>query len=174
MPELNHETIQLAFIVVTALAVLLQAIILLAIFFAVRKAARSLKEEVEDLRSSVLPLIYNTRELYTRLAPKFESAVGDLAEMASGLRVQTARVEATTTEIVERIRHQTIRLDTMLSSVLDAIDRAGGFVAETVSRPVRQLSAIMASIKAILESLRNSSAEPLTTHTPGDNKEPFV
>jgi hypothetical protein len=173
MPELNNETIQLVFIAVTALAVLLQAIILLAIFLTIRKAASSFKEEVEDLRSAVLPLIYNTRELYTRLAPKFESAVGDLAEMTSGLRAQAERAESTATEIFERLRIQTSRIDGMLSGVLDAIDRAGGFVAEAVSRPVRQLAGLMASIKAILESLRNPAQEPHPTHAPGE-KDMFV
>ena len=42
MPNLDTQTIVLAVVAVTALAVMLQAIIMLAIFIAVRKAARSL------------------------------------------------------------------------------------------------------------------------------------
>ena len=61
MPNLDNQTIQLIFIAVTALAVLLQAIILLAIFVTVRKAARSVREEVEDLRSSIMPIVDTTR-----------------------------------------------------------------------------------------------------------------
>lgn len=173
MPELTRDNIELAFMGLATLALLVQAILLFALYLALTKTARSLREEVEDLRSSVLPIVYNTRELFTRLAPKFESAVGDLAEMASGLRVQTSRVDAATTEIFERLRKQTSRMDIMLTSVLDAIDRAGGFVAETVSRPVRQMAAILASLKAIVESLRTSAEEPRGTHPSGD-KDMFV
>jgi hypothetical protein len=154
MPTLDPQTIMLAFVAVTGLAVLLQTIILLAIFITIRKAANSLKEQVEDLRSSVMPVVYNTRELITRLTPKIESTVDDLSAMAEGLRTQSADMQTSVTEILDKIRHQTVRLDNMFSSLLDGVDRAGGFVADVVSRPVRQISGLLASVKAIAETLR--------------------
>lgn len=160
MPKLDNETILLAFVAVTGLAVLLQAFILLAILISVRKAARSIKEELEDLRSAAMPVIYNTRDLFSRLAPVIEDTVGDLSEIARGLRVQTEGMQSTATEIVEKVRQQTTRLDAMFTGVLDAIDRAGGFVADAVSKPVRQLSALVASIKAVVESLRVPGEHP--------------
>lgn len=160
MENLNKETIMLAFVAVTALAVLMQAIILLAILVSLRKAARSIKEQVEDLRSSVMPVIYNTREfmtrfaeLYEKIAPKIEASAADLAELTQGLRVHTAQIQTSTLEVLERVRRQSSRVDGMVTSVLDAVDRAGGFIAEVVSKPVRQISGMLASIKAIVESL---------------------
>jgi methyl-accepting chemotaxis protein len=158
MPNLDNQTLQLLFIAVTALAVLMQAIILLAIFVAVRKAARSVTEQVEELRSSVMPILDTTRDLINRVAPRIEEATTDLAEIVYGLRKQTAQMESAATEIVERVRHQTSRLDKMFTGVLDSVDRAGAFVAEAVSKPVRQISGLLASLKAIVESLRNSAA----------------
>jgi hypothetical protein len=173
MPKLDNETILLAFVAVTGLAVLLQAFILLAILVSVRKATRSIKEELEDLRSAAMPVIYNTRELFTRLAPIVEDTVGDLSQIAHGLRVQTEEMQSSASEIIEKVRVQTTRLDAMFTGVLDAIDRAGGFVAEAVSKPVRQLSALAASIKAIVESLRvpGETARPAR---PRDDKDMFV
>jgi hypothetical protein len=173
MPKLDNETILLAFVAVTGLAVLLQAFILLAILVSVRKAARSIKEELEDLRSAAMPVIYNTRELFTRLAPKVEETVGDLSEIAHGLRVQTEEMQTSVSELIEKARCQTNRLDAMFTGVLDAVDRAGGFVAEAVSRPVRQLSGLVASIKAILESLSHPGGQPGPTHF-RDDKDMFV
>src|ERR1035438_1512065 len=63
MLKLDHETILLAFAVVTGLAMLLQTIMLLAITVALRKAAISVREETENLRTSVMPVIYDTRDL---------------------------------------------------------------------------------------------------------------
>jgi len=154
MPPLNNETILLAFVALTSVALLIQAIVMLAIFLSMRKAARSVIDELEQLRSSVMPIIYNTRDLMTRLTPRVESAINDLADMSAILRDQSVRVEATATEILERVRHQSGRIDAMLSGVLDAVDRAGGFVAEAVSKPVKQISALLASVKAMIETLR--------------------
>lgn len=168
MTNLDNGTMMLAFVAITGLAVLLQAIVLLAILSAARKAARSiesLKEEAETLRSSMMPVIHSTGELFTkfsdlyeRIAPKIESSATDLAQLAHGLRVQTALVQSSTQEILERVNNQSRRMDSMMTGVLDAVDRAGSFVTEIVSKPVRQISGILASIKAVVESLSRSEA----------------
>jgi methyl-accepting chemotaxis protein len=132
----------------------LQAIILLAIFFSVRKFTRSLHDEVEDLRTSVLPIILTTRETIVRIAPKIEGAVDDFAKVAQSLRTQTAETQATINDIVERVHKQSERLDEMVSGVMDAADRASNFVVASVSKPVRKISGLMAAVKAVVETLR--------------------
>lgn len=173
MPNLDNQTVLLAIVAVTALAMLLQTIFLLAILVSVRKTARSLKEEAEDLRSSVMPLVYNTRDLFARLAPKVEAAVTDVAGMARGLREQTAELESAINEVVERVRRQASRVDAMATGVLDSVDRAGSFVVDAVSGPVRQLNALLAAAKAVVESLRASERGPRPSRSAGD-EEPFV
>jgi hypothetical protein len=59
---------------------------------------------------------------------------------------------------MERMNRQFTRVDSMFTSTLDTVDRATSFVTGTVSKQVRQLSAVLASAKAIIESLR--SPEP--------------
>ncbi len=107
MTNLDNQTIQLIFIAITALAVLMQAVILLAIFVSVRKTAKSVTEQVEELRNSVMPIIDTTRDLMNRVAPKVEATAADLAEIAHGLRAQTAQMESAANEIVDRVRRQT-------------------------------------------------------------------
>ena len=151
------------------MALLLQTIFLLAILVTVRKTARSLKEEIEDLRSSVMPIIYNTRDLLARVTPQVEATVEDLAQMAKGMRVQTEDLQSSAREVVERLRAQASRVDAMLSSVLDAVDRTGDFLTEAVNKPVRQISGLLASVKAVVESLRASEFGQNRSNSPGDD-----
>jgi ElaB/YqjD/DUF883 family membrane-anchored ribosome-binding protein len=137
--------------------------------------------EVEDLRASIMPtiddardligntrtLIDNSRRLLARLAPKAESTVGDLAKVASGLQEQTVELESALQEVLGRVRFQVSRIDTMTTDGLDALDRAGNFVADSVGKPVRQLAGLVAAAKAIVESLR-SPAEPRERRFSGD------
>jgi methyl-accepting chemotaxis protein len=160
MPKLDNQTVQLAMVAAVALAMLVQAIVLLAAFVALRKLAKNISDQVEDIRSSVMPIIDQTRDLVTRLAPKIESTTSDLAVLTRALRDHTADVQAAADEIIGRARRQASRLDTMLSSVLDAVDRASAFMADTVAKPMRQLSAFLASAKAVVESLRNTEGVP--------------
>ena len=60
---MNHENIELACIALGALALLMQSAILLAIFFGVTKATKKMQDEIEDLRSSVMPVVKDGREL---------------------------------------------------------------------------------------------------------------
>jgi methyl-accepting chemotaxis protein len=154
MPKLDNQTLLLAFIAATGLAVLLQAFILLAIYIAISKAARSLREQVEDLRSAMMPVIFNTRDLFGRLAPKLEQSVEDLATIAHGLQVQTAEAQESVGVVLERMRQQSVRVDAMLTGMLNSVDRAGSFVTEVVKKPAMQISSAMAAVKAVLETLR--------------------
>lgn len=174
LPKLDNETIFLAFAVITGLAMLLQTLMLLAITVALRKTASSIQEETEKLRTAVLPVVDETRDLIassqviltsaqefvasaqgvlTRVTPKVEEAVADLAVVTQGLRKQTAVIQSSTQEIIDRVHVQTDRVDSMFSTLLDTVDRAGGFVAEAVSTHVRQISGMLRSVKAIIESL---------------------
>jgi len=171
MPNLNHETIELAFIAVTGLAVFFQTIILFAIFLAVKKATKSLKEEVEDLRTSVMPVIFDsrdvlssTRALLTRVGPKLEQSVDDLSAAAGIIKTQAADVEVSARDILVRVRNQTTRVDAMVTNTLNSVDRASGYVLDAVNKPVRQISGLLASIKAIVESLRHSETALRTNH----------
>lgn len=169
----DHETIELIFVVVAALALLSQTCILLALFLAVKKTAVSLKEEINDIRGSVIPVMQKTREVVDRLSPSVEQGVTDLAGVARVLRGQAVAVEETMNEVLDRVRNETSRIDAMFSGTLDAVDKASAYVTEVVNKPVRQLNGILAGIKAIIESLtvpNHGYREPVIH----DDKDMFV
>jgi methyl-accepting chemotaxis protein len=177
---MDIQTILLAFAVVTGLAVLLQTVFLLAIFVSMRKASASIRKEVEDLRASLMPVILDTRDLIAgsrdtlastqelvanaqgflaRISPMIEAATVDLAELTHGLRAQAAQMQSSAQEIADKLRRQSDRLDQMITGFLDTVDRAGGFVADFVSKPVRQISNVLGMVKAVVESLRRPVAQ---------------
>lgn len=181
MPTMKNETVLLAFVIVVGLAIVLQTVILFAIFLGLRKAAAALKEQSDDLRSSVMPLIYNTREFCARVGPKIEdtlvkvdNTVDDLSGITRGLRIQTAEVQASTLEIMERVRRQSMRVDSMFSGALDKVERAGGFVADVVGKPVRQITGVVASVKAVIEALRSPEGRPRQTNHSSRDSGKFV
>jgi hypothetical protein len=157
MAKLDSQTVQLFIVAAVAITMLLQAIALLAIFNTLRKSAQSMREDIEELRTSVVPVIENLGALLADTGPKIEAAATDLAAMSHNLRRQTADLQVAGTEIVERLQKQSMRVDTMLTGVLDGVDRATGFMTDTVSKPMRQLAGFLASAKAVVESLRNDT-----------------
>jgi uncharacterized protein YoxC len=153
MPKVDHDTIELLMVAVTALCILIQTIILSAVFFGVRKALKDLTDQADNFRATAMPIVENTRAFIQRVTPNVEETAKNFAEMSQTLKEQTRKVSASASEIAQRVNVQSTRVDAMVSSALDAVDSAAVFVAETVNKPVRQISGLLASVKAIVESL---------------------
>lgn len=152
----THETIELAFIVMAGVALIMQTVILVAMFMGISKGLQSVKDEIGEFKSNVMPVVHNTRDLIERLSPKVERSISDISDVTQRLRTQAIELESVASEVLERVRRESGRIDDMFSGTLDAVDKASVYVTDVVAKPVRQISGILASIKAIVESLRNS------------------
>ncbi|HEX4756814.1 MAG TPA: hypothetical protein VH308_02490 [Terracidiphilus sp.] len=175
MQSPDSQTTQLVIVAAVAITMLLQTIALFAILIVVRKSVRSMRDEVEQLRTSILgfieraaPVFDGVRQILTRTGPKIESTVADLAAMSANLRRQTNDVQTAATEIVERFRRQSARADAKLTNIFDVLERATNVMTEVVSKPMRQFAGILASAKAVMETLRNGTSE---SHVHADQPE---
>ena len=83
---MTNEQLLMIFVACTGAAVLLQAFVLLAMLFTARKALKVAQEQIEELRTTVLPLVKDTKQLLTNVGPKIESVATDMAALTSGLR----------------------------------------------------------------------------------------
>jgi methyl-accepting chemotaxis protein len=174
MPNLDHDTLELLLIAVTAICILFQTILLAAVLIAVRKGVKSLTQNVDDLRASAMPVIDHTRGFIERITPKVEETAKNVAEMSQTLKENTTKVSASATEIAQRVNAQSTRVDAMVTGALDAIDRTAEIVVETVNKPVRQISGILASVKAAVEVLSASKPNRRASqpaHHPADEFE---
>lgn len=168
----NTETLLTIFVALTGVAVLLQACVLFAIFVSLRKTAQSVKDVTEDFRATVLPAVHSSRDLLDRITPQVVTISAGLAELTETLKKESHGVTFSAAEIMQRVSRQTERLDKMLTSTLDAVDRAGVVVESTVAAPVRQMNGIIAAIKAVIgtyrsETPRSKSRYAATENDPG-------
>ena len=92
MPKLDHDTIELILIAVTAAAVLLQAFVLLGILLGLKKTSRAMLEQIEDLKASITPFIDNSREFLARVGPKVEGTTADIADITRRLTAQAVEL----------------------------------------------------------------------------------
>jgi len=165
---LNTETLLIIFVAFTGVSVLLQACVLLAIFFSLRKTAKSALEASEDFKSIVLPMVHSTKELIDRITPQVLTISSGLAELTETVKTETHGVKISVSEIMERLNRQTERLDIMLTTGLDAVERAGQVVETTVAGPVRQVNGIIAAIKAMIETYRSETPRRRPANTDYD------
>jgi hypothetical protein len=162
------------FVALTGIAVLLQAGVLMAMYFAMRKSGDRMEALATEVKTRVLPSIEQAQEMLTVLRPKLEVIVDNLQDATTVLRSQVKRVDATVNDVMDRTRLQVIRADELVSRTLDRVEQTTEMVQKTVVSPVRQLSGIMQGITVGLEFLfagrgrRNGSSREERRPVPQD------
>jgi len=158
------------------IAVLLQAGILFGIFLAMRKAVQMAKEEADEYRNKLTPLIESgsqliltaheliasTKTLINNLKPHVESTAAEIKNMTHDVHAQVSRLQAQVDDISQKARHHTDRVDGMTTSFLNGVDRFGVFLNEAVHVPLRQVNGVVAAVRAVVDTLR----------TPAPKREP--
>jgi hypothetical protein len=141
------------FVFLTGLAILLQAGILAAMYFAMRKSSQRMEALATEVKTKVLPTVEQARSMMVELQPKLQVIAENLEETTTAVRSQVQRVDATVSDVVDRARLQVIRADELLTRTLDRVEQTSDLVHKTVVSPVRQLSGLMQGITVGLEFL---------------------
>lgn len=141
------------FIAVTAAAVLLQAIVLLAMYLTIRKTSARLESLAEQVQTNVMPVVRETSALLSSSRGKIEEVVSDIASTTSMVRGQMERIDATLSDVIDRARLQVIRADEVVGRTLDRVDEVSEAVHHKVISPVRQLSGIVSGLTVGFDAL---------------------
>ncbi len=175
------EVLLIVFIGITAMAVLLQAFVLLGMLLTVRKAVKLGEQQANEYRSKVGPILDGAKELMTvakdtletgksvvtdtkgliaKLQPALTTAATELSDMARDIHQQANDLQTSLDEVAHKARVQADRVDTMTTSVLNGVDRVGSFVNQMVQMPIRQVNGLVAAAKAVVETLRRTPQPP--------------
>jgi hypothetical protein len=142
------------FVAVTALAVVLQAVILVALFLQLRRTAARVEETVADLNARLTPILSRVQILVEDVSPRISSIISDAAELTRLTRGQAQKVDRILTETMERLRLQLIHVDQILTGAMEAVEEAGSRLRQTIWGPVVKASAIIRGIQTGLEFFR--------------------
>jgi methyl-accepting chemotaxis protein len=141
------------FIALTAIAVLLQAGVLLAMYLTMRKMSQRMEALATEVRVKVMPTVEQAQEMLSTARPKVQGIVENLESAAKLVRSQVERVDATVNDVMDRARLQIIRGDELLTRTLDRVEQTSEMVQKTVVSPVRQFSGLLQGITVGLEFL---------------------
>ena len=146
------------FIAVTAFAVLLQALIMVALYLAIRKSTARMEALATEVRNKALPVMESAQSatetvqnILVELRPKIDAMSVNFAESSTLVRNQLGRIDATLTDALDRARLQVIRADELLNHTMDKVEETSEVVQRTVLSPLRQMNGLMAAISTGVE-----------------------
>jgi len=150
---MDHLTI---FIGVTAVAVVLQAGILVAMYLGMRKTSARVEALASEVSSKILPTAELVHSMLSELRPKIESTITNVSETTALVHAQVERMDATITDVIDRTRLQIIRTDELVSRTLDQVEETAEIVTKTIVSPVRRLSGILQGLSVGFETFFGS------------------
>jgi hypothetical protein len=139
------------FIAVTTLAVAVQAGILVALYFSVRKTTAKMEALATQVTTRTLPTLETVQDMLLDLRPKLDVISVNAAESSNLVRNQLARIDATLTDALDRTRLQVIRADELLNRTMDRVEETSEVVHKTVLSPLRQVNGLMSAISTGFE-----------------------
>jgi len=155
---------------VTAGAVLLQAVVLVGMLFALKGALGRLNEVTKKAEESVLPTVESARRLLEDVSPKLKVAAQNALEVSLRVRAESAKMAGALDDLLEKAAVQADRVDEMVTGTLNSVAHATATVQKAVSGPARQVSAVLSGLQAGFRTLRGKerASEP-EVHAGADN-----
>src|SRR6266576_184314 len=112
------------FSIVAALALVVQVVILTALFLQTRRTSENLNRLVSEVQSRMGPILTRVQILLDDTQPKISSMVNDASHIVYLARGQAQKVDRVFTEAADRLRGQLVHLDHILTGALEAVEDA--------------------------------------------------
>ena len=143
------------FTIVAAIALVLQAGMMIAMFIELRQTQRKVNGLVTDLHARVGPILTRAQILLDDTQPKISNMVADAAHIVYLTRGQAQKLDRVLTDATDRLRGQLNHVDRLLTATLETVEDAGSQFRSTVWRPMQKASALVQGIRVGLELLRS-------------------
>jgi ElaB/YqjD/DUF883 family membrane-anchored ribosome-binding protein len=143
-----NETLVTIFIIVAAIAIVVQMGVLIAMYFSMKKTSNRVEMLANEVQNRALPTLESAHALIVQSRPKVDLILDNLAETSTRLRGQVERVDDTLTDIVDRTRLQVIRADELVTRTMDRVEETTEFVQHSVISPIRRASGVLQGIGA--------------------------
>src|SRR5262245_33731015 len=114
----------LAFVIVAAAALVLQALILFALYKATRESTTRMEAIVGRLKQQSTPVPPTAHAILDDAQPKISEITSNLAESTATVRSNVAQMADATADILDRARFQAARLDELVTTTVDRLELA--------------------------------------------------
>jgi 5-hydroxyisourate hydrolase-like protein (transthyretin family) len=163
-----------AFIVIAAIAIVMQMAVMLAMMLQVKKSLEHFTRLSTDLQGRIDPILSRVNRILEDSEGRISSVMGDTAEITRIARGQAQKIDRVVTDTIERLQIQVIRADQILTGAMEVVDEAGSKFRSTLWGPIRQASAVMKGIKVGLDMLRRQQGHVVESEVASQDEELFI
>jgi len=163
------------FVIVAAVAIVVQMGILIALYLGMRQTASRMEGIAGRLEQQASPLLATAGAILEDAQPKIAEITSNLAESSATVRAHVSQVAEATGDIVERARLHALRVDEFVGNTMGKIETASEILETKVLSPVRRVQAIVQAVNAGLGVLRSTRSRTRSARAgAGQDEEMFI
>jgi hypothetical protein len=144
------------FVGLTALAIVIQMGVLIALFVSSRKTRERLQIISKEMEENLLPMIRDTKILLAESTPKVREILENLTVLSATARQDAERISSTANEITDRVREKMVRADELVTRTLNRVEETTENVQHAIKSPLRQISGVLTGVAAGLAEFLGS------------------
>ena len=160
----DRETLLVIFVGIIAVFFLVLIIGIVAAAVYALRLKKQVLTAIDSMKASVLqkatPIVAQAHGLVTEFTPKVRSITDDLVEISHTVRAQVTDIDSTLSHVTAKARSQADRVNGMVSSTLDTTSHVVQSVENGIRIPIREVSGVLAGLRAGLDVLAGRSAAP--------------
>lgn len=132
------------FVALTAIAVMTQAVVLIAIYVMSKRLSEQVERFMAETRDTMAPV--------KNIAENLKTASANMVEIGLSARDQFRRVEGMVTDTGEVLQTQLLRLDAATRDVVERVNATAQVLQDSVVRPAKEVAAVAKGLGRGLES----------------------
>jgi uncharacterized protein YoxC len=169
-----ENTIITIFVVVAAVAIVVQMVVLFAMYKALRQTSERMEGIAGRLEQQASPVLTTAAAILEDAKPKLAEITTNLVETSASVRSHVAQVGDATTEIVERARMQAARLDEFVVNAALKVEATSDLLQNKVFTPMRRVRAIVTALNAGLAFFKANRPRHRTNGERVEDEEMFI
>lgn len=168
------NTVITIFVVVAAVAIVLQMVILFALYKGLRQTSERMEGIATRLEQQATPVLTVAAAILDDAKPKIAEITTNLAETTASVRTHVNNVGQATTEIAERARMQAARLDDFVISAAQKVEATSELLQHKVFSPMRRVRAIVSALNVGMSFFKSNQPRHRNNSESVEDEEMFI
>ena len=168
------NTIITIFVVVAAVAIVVQMCVLFALYKALRQTSERMEGIAGRLEQQATPVLTTAAAILADAKPKLAEITTNLAETTASVRTHVTHVGEATAEIVERARLKAVRLDELVSNAAHKVEATSEMLQDKVFSPLRRVRSIVTALNAGLSFFKSNRPPRKNSSGEVEDEEMFI
>lgn len=166
---MDHGTVLTVFVVIAAIALVIQAAMLAGLFLIAQKIHRRVSEadgglkRQADLAVQVLEIIASARE-------PIRLTVANMVEVSRIIRERTGQLDEAFGDLTVRSRDQLVRIDQLVEDLIAKVDSTANAIQRSVISPFREVFAVGKGVQTALDIMFSRRRPSSVSHATQDEE----